>query len=175
MVRRREALPRVCMLSGAEATRAVRCYFHWQERPFAQNGLSGLVRHYLLDVRKATLEIPIADDLMRLRRIGWALFATTAVLAIATIAGLAFGQMVIAQMPAGPEKRWWNDLGVPIIAAGGSLLTGLAALGSYKVMPMPTRRLKPVGIDESHVRLSGACPAYLAQLPQLGDRQFDSR
>lgn len=46
------------------------------------------------------------------------------------------------------------------------LLTGLASIGSYYIMPMPTVRLKPVRITQTHIWLTGAAPEYLAQLPQ---------
>jgi hypothetical protein len=93
------------------------------------------------------------------------LFALTALLAIATIAGLVGAQVYLSGLPAGPERKWWNDLGVPIIAMGGVLLTCLAMLGSYKIMPMPTVRLKPVRITNECVWLEGAARECLDQLP----------
>ena len=174
VVLRGTPLPPLCLLSGEPATRTVKCYFHWQTRP-ASGGLGGLIRHYIQDVRKVWLDIPLSDRLLRRRRIGWALFALTAVLAIATLAGLVISQMQIARMPKDPEMRWWKDIGVPAIAAGGFLLTLLAALSSYKVMPMPTQRLRAVRIDDACVWLSGAAPGYLAQLPDVQRQKSNVR
>ena len=152
VVRRDRELPLICMLSGQAAARTVKCYFHWQERPAPGTPL-GLVRHYVQDVWNVTLDIPLAGDLLRRRRIGWMLFALTVALAIATVACLVVAQMQIAQMPARADKQWWNDLGVPILAVAGFLLTGLAGWGSYLNMPMP------------------AHPAYLDGLPIADERQ----
>ena len=174
VVRRGVPLPPLCLLSGEPAAQTVKCYFHWQTRP-ASGGVGGLIRHYIQDVRKVWLNIPLSDRLLRRRRIGWALFALTAVLAVATLAGLVISQMQIARMPKGPELRWWKDIGVPLIAVGGFLLTGLAALGSYRIMPMPTQRLKATRIDDAYVWLSGAAPSYLAGLPEANRQTSNVR
>ena len=59
-----------------------------------------------------------------------------------------------------------NDIGPPTVALGGFLLTALAGLASYKVMPMPTLRLKPVRIPGECIWLAGAASEYLAQIPE---------
>ena len=169
VVRRGGSLPPICVLSGKPATGTVRCYFHRQERPISAPSPLGLLYHYWKHVSKATIDLPMADDLLRARRIGWALFAMAAALAITTVAGLFLAQTLISRMPAGSDKRWWNDLGVPIIAFGGFAMVSLAAYGSYRIMPMPTRQLKVRQIDPTHIRLSGASPEYLAQLTSVGD------
>lgn len=158
-------MPPICVLSGEPSTRTVRCYFQWQERPIAQPSVLGLVRHYLQDVRKAAIDLPMSDRLLRRRRIGWTLFGLATLLSVGTIACLAVVQMAIPGMPDGVQKRWWRDIGVPLVAAGGSLLTGLAAWGCYAIMPMPTKRLKVGHIDRDEVRLAGASPDYLERLP----------
>jgi hypothetical protein len=132
VIRRGSPLPPLCMLSSEPATQTVKCYFHWQSRRPTSGGLAGLLRHYVKDVQKVWLDIPLSDRLMRRRPIGWALFALTGALAIATLAGLVVSQVQIAQMPAGAEKQWWNDIGVPALAVGGFLLTGLSALASLQ-------------------------------------------
>lgn len=113
--------------------------------------------------------MPLADSLMQRRRIGWLLFGVTAVLAVATIAGLIGAQYYTASLPAGEAQKAWKLLGVPAIALGGFLLTALAMCGSYYTMPMPTVRLKPVRINSTHIWLAGAAPEYLAQLPERGE------
>jgi hypothetical protein len=166
VVRREEPLPPICVFSGQPARRYVKCLFHWQERPLAGGGVGGLFWHYARDVWKVPLNVPLSDNLMRRRTIGWLLFGLTALLALATIGGLVGAQVYLSGLAAGPERKWWNDLGVPIIAMGGVLLTCLAMIGSYKIMPMPTVRLKAVRASETHLWLSGAAPEYLAQLPE---------
>ncbi len=163
VVRRDRPMPPVCVFTGQPAVRTVKCLFHWQEKPPA-GGIGGLALNYARDVWKVPLAVPLADDLMRRRTIGWILFGLTAWLGISTIALLIGAQVYLGGLPAGPEKKWWNDLGVPIIAMGGVILTCFAMLGSYKIMPMPTVRLKPVRADDKHLWLTGAAPEYLAQL-----------
>lgn len=128
--------------------------------------MGSLLWQYARDVWKVPLSVPLAENLMRRRTIGWILFGLTAWLAVSTIGLLIAVQLQIGQMPAGPEREWWKDLGVPIIAMGGVLLTCLAMIGSYKIMPMPTVRLKPVRATDTHLWLAGAAPEYLAQLPE---------
>ncbi len=166
VVCRDRPLPMVCVLSGRPAKGYVKCLFHWHDRPLAASGPGGVLWQYARDVWKVPLDVPLAGDLMRRRTIGWLLFGLTALVALATIGGLVAVQVYLGGLPAGPEREWWKDLGVPIIAMGGVLLTCLAMLGSYKIMPMPTVRLKPVRATQTHLWLSGAAPEYLAQLPE---------
>jgi hypothetical protein len=166
VVRRDRQLPPICVLSGQPAQRRVPCLFHWNERPIAGGGPLGLVRHYWQNVWKAKLDIPLAEPLMFRRKIGWLLFALTAVMAVAWIGGLVGIQAYIASMPDGPDKKEWRDLGPPIVALGGLVLVAIPFLASYYVMPMPTVRLKPLRITDECVWLSGAAKEYLAQIPE---------
>jgi hypothetical protein len=129
-------------------------------------GAIELVQHYVRDVWKAPLAIPLADHLILQRRIGWTLCTLAAILAAATIVGIIAAQRFSDSLPAGPEKKWWRDLGVPLVTVGGFVPLMATALGSYYIMPHLTVRLKPQRIDDHHIWLAGAAPEYLAQLPE---------
>jgi hypothetical protein len=165
VVRRDRPLPPICLFTGQPAQRRVSCLFHCQQEPLAATGPLGLAWHYWRNVTRARLEIPLAEPLMRRRQIAWVLYALTAALALATIGGLIGMQAYLAGLPAGPTKKQWHDVGPPAVALSGFLLTGLAALASYKIMPMPTVRLMPVRITSECVWLTGVAKEYLAQLP----------
>jgi len=166
VVRRDRPLPPLCLFTGQPAQHRVKCIFHWQERPIEASGVIGLVRHYSQNVWKAKLEIPLAEPLMARRQAGWLLFALSVVLSIATVGGVVGFQAYIGSLPEGAAKKQWNDLGPPAVALGGFLLTAVAALASYQIMPMPTVRLKPVRITQEYVWLQGAAKEFLAQIPE---------
>ncbi len=170
VVRRDRPLPPVCIFTGQPAPRRVPCLFHWNERPLAGGGPLGLLRHYWQNVAKAKLDIPLAEPLMARRRVGWLLIGLTAIMAAAMIGGVVGIQVYIASLPEGPVKEQWNDLGPPAAALGGFLLTAIPFLASYKIMPMPTVRLKPVRITDECVWLAGAAKDYLDQIPERAPR-----
>jgi hypothetical protein len=170
VARRDQPLPPLCLLSGRPASRRVPCLFHWRDRLPSSGGAGGLVEHYVRDVWKAPLAIPLADHLILRRRIGWTLCGLAALLAVGTIMGIIAAQNFAHSLPAGPEKKWWRDLGVPLVTVGGFIPLMAAALGSYYIMPHLTVRLKPQRIDDKHIWLAGAAPEYLAQLPERPDR-----
>jgi hypothetical protein len=66
----------------------------------------------------------------------------------------------------GKPKKQWKDVGPPVAALGGFALTAIPFLASYKIMPMPTVRLKPVRVTSEHVWLAGAAKEYLDQIPE---------
>ncbi len=166
VVRRDRPLPPVCLLTGQAAQQRVPCLFHWNVRPLAGGGPLGLLRHYWQNVAKAKLEIPLAEPLMARRRVGWLLIGLTAVMAAVMVGGVVGIQVYIGSLPEGPVKEQWKELGPPAAALGGFLLTAIPFLASYKIMPMPTVRLKPVRITDECVWLSGVAKEYLDQIPE---------
>jgi hypothetical protein len=165
VVRRDRPLPPLCLFTGQPAEQRVACLFHWNERPMAGGGFQSLLQHYWQNVWKAKLDIPLAPPLMARRKIGWLLFALTAVMALVMIGGVVGIQVYIASLPDGPTKKQWKDMGPPVAALGGFVLTAIPFLASYKIMPMPTVRLKPVRITSEQVWLAGAAKEYLDQIP----------
>jgi hypothetical protein len=170
VVERDRPLPDICWLSATSATRRISCWFHWSAEPFVptQGGVVMVFEsllYYFKDVSRARIEVPMADTLCRKRVLGWICLWLTVLCAVATVAALLLGQAWIDAMPKGPERQALDVWAIPAIALGGFALLACFAMLSYYGMPMPTARLRPVRITETHVRLSGAPPALLAMLP----------
>jgi hypothetical protein len=177
VIERDRPLPDVCWLSGEPATRRIACLFHWSPERFAPTHgelvmVAEAIRYYVADVQKARIDVPLADDLCRKRVAGWINFTLAAVCAVATIAGLLLGQAWIDGLPKGPQRQALNTWLVPGIALGGFGLMGVFACLSYYRMPMPTARLKPTRITETHVWLSGAAPSLLARLDDSNETDW---
>jgi len=108
------------------------CLFHWN-REIPQGGgppvavILQLIRHYFLKVPKAFLRVPMASRLLVKRKIAWVFIWLTIGVTVATVSGLLFGQAAIERMQAGPQKKWMNDWGIPILAMGGFLCLALFA------------------------------------------------
>ncbi|MCY2965970.1 MAG: hypothetical protein NT069_20455, partial [Planctomycetota bacterium] len=105
-----------------------------------------------------------AERLHRRWWMGWCLAGLATLSAVATILGLWFGQEWINQLPAGPDKQFWRDLGIPLVALGGFALISVFSLIAYRIMPMVTQRLQVVDIVGETIWLRGACSEYLAAL-----------
>lgn len=164
-----DRLPGVCPLSGELATHRIPCVFHKQQG-FLSGGpspvglLLELIQYYLLRVDKALLWIPLAPRLYRRWWLGWGLMAIATVATLATMAGLWFGQQAIQAMPKGDNQKFWNDLGIPLIAFGGFTVVAICALAAHKIMPMPIVQLKLVDVAAHQLYLRGASAKYLEAL-----------
>lgn len=166
-------LPPICLLTGEPASHRVACLFHWRGTLASPgvtplHSLANLVQFYFRDVAKMRLAIPLATRLYRRWLLGWGLTALAVVVAVVTICGLFFGQQAIQRLPAGPDKKFLNDLGIPLLALGGFAGIASPTLIAYRVMPMLTVRLVPACITPERIWMRGACPEYLAQLSQRG-------
>lgn len=169
VVQRDRPLPDVCWLSATSATRRISCWFHWSPQTFAptHGGVVMVVEaliYYFKDVSKARIEVPMADSLCRKRVFGWICLWLAALTVVVTVPALLLGQLWIDAMPKGPERQTLDTWLIPAIALGGFVLLSCFAMLSYYRMPMPTARLKPVRITETHVWLSGAPPSLLDML-----------
>lgn len=165
-------LPDLCPFSGEPATRRIPCVFHKQKRYLAGGGLPALVilsliEHYFSHVDKALVWIPLSPRLYRRWWCGWGLTALGGLAAIATIAGLWFGQQAVDAMPKGDARTFWRDLGIPLVALGGFAVIAVFTLIAYKIMPTPTVQLKVVSMTDERLRLQGASAEYLAALDRL--------
>jgi len=170
IVSRTDPLPETCILTGVPTTRRIRCLFHCKVSNFqaglspAETILRGLV-YYFRDIPKATLRLPVSDVLIRRRWIASSFLALSVLITIATVVGLLVGQQQVNLLPAGPDRKLWNDVLIPAIAlAGFAGMMGTALLGS-RLLPSLTGTLKPQQITETHVVLSGASPEFLKALP----------
>ncbi|MFO1002103.1 MAG: hypothetical protein U0936_17345 [Planctomycetaceae bacterium] len=102
---------------------------------------------------------------MQRRRAAWMLAGLSMLIAIVTVVTLFWGQSMINQMPAGPDKSAFNDWGIPAVALGGFAGVSCFALPAYYLMPTLTKQLHVEQITPTHVALRGTASGFLASLP----------
>ena len=158
-------LPNVCILTGEETSKKIRCLFHWKTTPF-HAGVGPLetiiegFRFYLQDVPKADLQVPVSKSIHRRRTLAILLIGITVVATIATCLALLFGQQWIDSMPKGPLQKQLNDFLIPGIALFGVAVILPSALLASKLMPGITTTLKVEQITASHIRLRGVSQEF---------------
>lgn len=158
-------LPDICILTGEQTSKRIRCLFHWKTTPFhaGVGPIEALVeglRFYVQDVPKAVLQVPVSEALYRRKNRAIVLIGIAVLATIATCLGLLFGQQWIDAMPKGPQKKQLNDFLIPAIAVGGFGLILPSALLASRWMPGLTTKLKVEEITATHIRLSGVCREF---------------
>lgn len=158
-------LPDICVLTGEQTSKRIRCLFHWKTTPFHAGAgpIEALVeglRFYVQDVPKAVLQVPVSESVYRRRNLAIILIGVAVLATIATCLGLLFGQQWIDAMPKGPQKKQLNDFLVPAIAVGGFGIILPSALLANRWMPGLTTKLNVEEITATHIRLSGVCREF---------------
>ncbi len=158
-------LPDICVLTGEQTSKRIRCLFHWKTTPFhaGVGPIEALVeglRFYVQDVPKAVLQVPVCEAVYRRKNRAIVLIGIAVLATIATCLGLLFGQQWIDAMPKGPQKKRLNDFLIPAIAVGGFGLILPSALLANRWMPGLTTKLKVEEITATHIRLSGVCREF---------------
>lgn len=158
-------LPNVCILTGEETSKKIRCLFHWKTTPF-HAGVGPLetifegFRFYLQDVPKADLCVPVSKSIYRRRMLAILLIGMSVVATIATCLALLLGQQWIDSMPKGPLQKQLNDFLIPGIAILGVAVILPGALVANKLMPGITTTLNVEQITATHIRLRGVSQEF---------------
>lgn len=148
-------LPDVCVKTGQPSDRRVKKKMQWHHPAIVLLVLVGLLVYLivaLIVMKKATIEIPVSNDWMRVRR--KRLMIT---LAIFAVGGVLFGLGIY-----GAATESFSEDTLPMLFFAGAVL----GFGGLIASAIAARIIWPAKIDDTHVHLSGVHSTVLSQFPE---------